>query len=171
VGAANAALPAQASRPFIFSDLIEGFSSDGFRRIFFNPKGRPYSPENLWTGGIRLSKPDFAAADGVTTTLNPLINSAESSLSPFFGSSAAAPQIAGIAALLRAIDPAITPGQMRRVLTHSCVDLMQFGVDRESGFGAVRADLAVQNLKLISHKYAHLATTAPPEDQDSRGNR
>jgi len=49
---------------------VETFSSDGFRRIFFNANGGAITPGNFTaTGGRLLIKPDITAADGVVTTL------------------------------------------------------------------------------------------------------
>src|SRR5205085_5061498 len=65
-----AAVNALASYPNSFSggnaNPVESFSSDGPRRIFFNPDGSPITPGNFSsTGGTVRQKPDLAAADGV----------------------------------------------------------------------------------------------------------
>ena len=75
---------------------METFSSDGPRRIFFSETGAAFTPGNLSsTGGIVLQKPDFVAADGVSVT------GVGNFPSPFFGTSAAAPHAAAIAALVK----------------------------------------------------------------------
>ncbi len=100
-----------------FSIPIEPFNSDGPRRMFFNSDGTAITPGNVLfgdfqnPGGVTLNKPDFAAADGVATGLLPY--------NPFYGTSAAAPHAAAIAALIVQARPAITPGQMRAVLSAS----------------------------------------------------
>jgi len=56
--------------PFIggSANSVETYSSDGPRRIFFNPNGTPITPGNFSsTGGQVLQKPDIAAADRVST--------------------------------------------------------------------------------------------------------
>src|SRR5262249_45331910 len=84
----------------------ESFSSDGPRRMFFDPGGTPFTPGNFLittNGGAIVKKPDFTAADGVSTGL--------ASFTPFFGTSAAAPHFAAIAALVKQASPSITPAQ------------------------------------------------------------
>src|SRR6185295_12281391 len=61
---------ANATTPFTAGAKIENFSSDGLRRVFFNPNGSAITPGNFSsTGGTVRQKPDIAAADGVRTTL------------------------------------------------------------------------------------------------------
>ena len=79
---------------------VETFSSDGPRRIFFNADGTAYTPGNVSsTGGVLLQKPDLTAADGVSVT------GVGGFASPFFGTSAAAPHAAAIAALVKSANP------------------------------------------------------------------
>ncbi len=60
--------------------------------MFLNPDGTEIVPGSVLfgpyvNGGVTLNKPDFLAADGVTTGL--------AQFSPFYGTSAAAPHAAG----------------------------------------------------------------------------
>jgi subtilisin family serine protease len=88
------------------SNPVEFFSSDEPRRIFFQEDGTPITPGNfLSTGGELRLKPDLAAADGVST--------ATPGFSPFYGTSAAAPHAAALAALLLEADPTLTPAALR----------------------------------------------------------
>ena len=126
--------------PFAFNsgNVVEKFSSDGPRRMFFNPNGTPITPGNFSsTGGSVLLKPEFTAADGVTTT--------PPGFAPFFGTSCAAPHAAAIAALVLSYNPGLTPAQVRTVLTNSCIDIMGAGWDRDSGNGILMAWKALQN--------------------------
>ncbi|HEV8184856.1 MAG TPA: S8 family serine peptidase [Chthoniobacterales bacterium] len=119
---------------------VETFSSDGFRRIFFNANGGAITPGNFTaTGGKLLIKPDITAADGVVTTL-PF----DSGLNPFFGTSAAAPHAGAIAAQVLSRRPSATPGQVRQALNASAIDILVSGIDRTSGRGIVMAPGAVQ---------------------------
>src|SRR6185503_2472683 len=56
-------------QPFDASSVVEPFSSDGPRRVFYQANGTPYTPGNvLATGGVLRQKPDVTAADGVSVT-------------------------------------------------------------------------------------------------------
>jgi Subtilase family len=116
----------------------EFFSSDGPRKIFFNPNGTPITLGNFLfstNGGITLQKPDIAAADGSASKTPGFF--------PFFGTSAAAPHAAAIAALILSVQPAWTPAQVLNAITSTAVDSMAPGVDRDSGHGIVMAWPAV----------------------------
>jgi subtilisin family serine protease len=101
------------------NDRIESFSSRGPARVFF-PKKR------------KRRKPDVAGIDGVRTT-GPGAFPVR-----FFGTSAAAPHLAGVAALLFEVDPQAKPRQVRRAIGKGAVDLGPKGRDKK--FGRGRAD-------------------------------
>jgi subtilisin family serine protease len=114
------------------------FSSDGPRRIFFFPDGAPITPGNFLfaTGGGRTrSNPDMAAADGVSCRTP--------GFSPFFGTSAAAPHAAAIAALVKGARPSATGAQVYDAMISTARDIRAPGVDRDSGYGLVMAPAAV----------------------------
>ncbi|MBZ0090564.1 MAG: S8 family serine peptidase, partial [Thermoanaerobaculia bacterium] len=120
---------------------VETFSSDGPRRIFYNANGTPITPGNyLSSGGTLRQKPDIAAADGVATATTP----PGGSFNPFFGTSAAAPHAAAIAALMLQAKPGATPAQVRQAFASTSLDIMAPGVDRDSGYGIVDAAEAVE---------------------------
>jgi subtilisin family serine protease len=127
---------------FFNSDAVtEVFSSDGPRRTFFNPDGSPITPGNFkfaTNGGTVLQKPDFTGADGITAR-TPGFN-------PFFGTSASAPHIAGVAALVWSANPGLTNTQVRTALLNSALDIGPPGFDPDSGFGIVRAKAAVDSV-------------------------
>jgi hypothetical protein len=135
-----AATPAAGPYPQIFNsgNVVELFSSDGPRRVFYQSNGTPYSPGNLSSsGGLLRQKPDITAADGVSVTgVGPFP-------SPFFGTSAAAPHAAAIAALVKSANLALTPAQIRTILTSTAIDIQAAGVDRDSGAGIIMARAAV----------------------------
>jgi hypothetical protein len=117
LGAFGVAAAEAPAPPTVFgSDTnVETFSSDGPRRHFFSPSGAPLTPGNFSsTGGAVVQKPDLTAADGVSCQA-PTFN-------PFFGTSAAAPHAAAIAALLRSARPAITNAEVRAILTSAPVE-------------------------------------------------
>jgi hypothetical protein len=115
---------------------IELFSSDGPRRIFFDRDSNPINPGLTFAsrGGTSRAKPDLAAADGVTTTLP-----AGPGLSPFFGTSAAAPHAGAIAALIKSAVPTATPAKIRSAMLSGSIDIEESSTDRNSGRGIVSA--------------------------------
>ncbi len=138
---AVAATPALASYPDPFNgrNVVETFSSDGPRRVFFNADGTAITPGNFSsTGGAIRNKPDITAADGVSTSVN--------GFNPFYGTSAAAPHAAAIAGLLKSYNPMMTPAQTRTALQSTTIDIMASGYDRDSGFGILDAAAALNGI-------------------------
>ena len=86
----------------------------------------------LPTREIRL-KPDLVGIDGVT------VSGAGGFDSPFYGTSAAAPHLAAIAALLWEKSPALSAEEVKEQLQAGCVDLGQLGADPTFGAGRVDA--------------------------------
>lgn len=133
----NSAFTGGAANP------VETFSSDGPRRVFFNANGSAITPGNfLSTGGTVRQKPDITAADGVATSFPAYPNSY---FNPFYGTSAAAPHVAAIAALVKSYKPNLTASQIRNILTSTALDIEAGGYDRDSGYGIVMADRALFN--------------------------
>jgi len=115
---------------------VETFSSDGPRRIFYNPNGTAITPGNfLSTGGLLLAKPDLTAADGVTT--------ATPGFAPFFGTSAAAPHAAAIAALMLSRNPGLTPAKVLSLMDSAALAVTQPPPGHLAGAGIVDARNAV----------------------------
>jgi len=111
-------------------DTVELFSSQGPTEIFFpSPETRP--------------KPDLVAFDGVSIT-----NAGGFPRCPpacrFFGTSAAAPHSAAVAALLLSKDPSLTPADIQDLLRTTAVDIGAPGPDDTSGAGRLDALAAAQ---------------------------
>jgi subtilisin family serine protease len=79
------------------------YSSDGPRRIFYGADGVTPVTLNL-TAGVALTKPDLSGIDGV--------NSGVDGFAPFYGTSAAAPHVAALAALLLQAAPTASPASI-----------------------------------------------------------
>lgn len=107
------------------NDDIEAFSSQGPSTIFFP------APETR-------QKPDVTAIDGVSVT------GAGGFPSPFSGTSASAPHVAGVAALLK--EGFTTAAEIVDALKNSAVDLGDPGADNTFGAGRVDAFAAAQQL-------------------------
>jgi hypothetical protein len=163
-----AATPAGAAfpNPFGPSNVVETFSSDGPRRIFYQADGTPITPGDVSaTGGTLRQKPDITAADGVSVT------GVGGFPSPFFGTSAAAPHAAAIAGLLKSANSSFTPAQIRAALTGSAIDIEGPGVDRDSGAGIIDAFAALQFLGVPGFANVQLGAftaTENPGDGDGR---
>ncbi|HEY7181700.1 MAG TPA: post-COAP-1 domain-containing protein, partial [Blastocatellia bacterium] len=156
-----AATPAGAAfpNPFNSSNVVETFSSDGPRRVFFQADGTPITPGDfLATGGLLRQKPDITAADGVSVT------GVGGFGSPFFGTSAAAPHAGAIAGLLKSANPSFTPAQIRAALTGSAIDIEAPGVDRDSGAGIIDAFAALQFLGVPGFANVELGAVAASEN-------
>ncbi|HEV8347729.1 MAG TPA: S8 family serine peptidase, partial [Vicinamibacterales bacterium] len=127
-----AATPAVGPFPQAFNsgNHVESTSSDGPRQIFYHGDGTAITPGNVSsTGGQVLQKPDFTAADGVS------VSGVGGFTTPFFGTSAAAAHAAAIAALVKSANTALTPAEIRTLLTSTAIDIEAPGVDRNSGAG------------------------------------
>jgi hypothetical protein len=88
-------------------------------------------PTNDWNGSSARVKPDIMGPDGVTT-----YTYGDKS---FHGTSAAAPHVAGIAALQLSINPSVTPDELQRLLEANAIDMSYSGKDNLYGWGRVDA--------------------------------
>jgi subtilisin-like proprotein convertase family protein len=141
---------------FTGSNVLENYSSDGARRIFYNSNGTLANSGNaslLADGGVVRQKPDITAADGVDT--------ATPGFGLFYGTSAAAPHAAGIVAQMLSVVPSATGAQIRAALTSSAIDIEGAGTDINAGAGIVMSDNAVSAL-LSSAVLSLGAVTATP---------
>ena len=59
------------------------------------------------------------------------------------GTSMAAPLVAGIAAMVRSVNPALSAAQVRAILQETATDLGEPGRDKNFGYGLVNAEAAV----------------------------
>ena len=125
--------------PFIGNESVETFTTDGPRRVFFNPDGSAITPGNyLASGGMVRRKPDISAADGVKT--------ATPGFTPFYGTSAAAPHAAAIGALMLSGRSSLTVDEARQTFIDTAYDIEAPGWDRDSGYGLIMADKVLDAL-------------------------
>jgi subtilisin family serine protease len=106
-------------------DQVESFSSRGPARIDFPAR-------------VDRAKPDLSGFDGVSIS-----NAGGFPLCPpfcpFFGTSAASPHTAGVAALLLQKNPSMTPLAVQVALRKGAADIGPLGFDNASGFGRLDA--------------------------------
>jgi len=140
--------------------LLESYSSAGGLPILFDTTGA-----RLATPVVR-PKPDFVGPDGVNDTFlgftlasdsppfpsNGLLNTAVSecqnnpSYPNFFGTSAATPHAAAIAALMLQANGALTPGEIYGALQKSASPMSSPSPDFNTGYGFIQADAALTQI-------------------------
>jgi hypothetical protein len=134
VGAARyTQTPAYGTMP----PLLESFSSAGGTPILFNTAG----------GAVNelRQKPEFVAPDGGDNTFFGF-DYEPNGFPNFFGTSAAAPHAAGVAALVHDLDPTLTPDQIYAAMQSTAIDMGTPGADFDSGYGLIQADLALASV-------------------------
>ncbi|MGK7394895.1 MAG: S8 family serine peptidase [Candidatus Cyclobacteriaceae bacterium M3_2C_046] len=127
------------------SPLLEPFSSAGGTPILLDPCGTPISPE------IR-EKPEICAPDGTNTTFFGF-DIEDDGFPNFFGTSAAAPHAAGIAALMGQASPSLDPEGIEELLISTALDMddpetpgFDSGFDFGTGYGYVQGFEALSHL-------------------------
>ncbi len=118
----------------------ESFTSLGTTKIFFDTEG------NRVTTTYR-NKPNITGIDGTNTTFFGGGDVEGDGFPNFFGTSAAAPHVAAVAALMKQAVPNATPRQIRIALEQSALDMGPVGFDFFTGHGLVRADAAITFLQ------------------------
>jgi hypothetical protein len=127
--------------------LVQNFSSVGGLPIQFDNLGRSIAE-------IVRAKPDIAGPDGVNTTFFGQQVDDGDTFPNFFGTSAAAPHVAGLAAIVRSAAPDLSAQDIKRALIRSGDDILSTqngtrtetetedapGFDFFSGAGLVRGD-------------------------------
>jgi Subtilase family len=142
---------------------LEYFSAEGGAPILFDTTGT-----RLTTPVVR-QKPDFVGPDGVNNTFigftlasdgypggtlntNNASCQNDTNYPNFFGTSAATPHAASIAALMLQANPALTPTQIYQALQNSALPMATPAPNYQSGYGFIQADAA----------FALLPQVAPP---------
>jgi hypothetical protein len=117
--------------------LLEYFSSKGGTPILFDTSGNPIN--------VVRQKPDFVAPNGGDNTF--FGSDYEGNGWPnFFGTSAAAPHAAAMAALIKQFDNSLSPDDVYNTMRSTAIDMNTAGFDFNSGFGLVQATLALASL-------------------------
>jgi hypothetical protein len=122
--------------------LIESFSSGGPTRIFFDKAGNPIS--------VVRQTPQITAPDGGNTSFFGADDGDADSFPNFYGTSAAAPAAAAVAALLLQANGSLTPAAIKTVLMNSAIDMdnpatpgFDTGFDAGTGAGLIQANAAL----------------------------
>lgn len=122
---------------------VEPFSAlGGELPYYFDGSGDP-----LPGAPVTRFKPQIAAPDGTNTSFFGSDIGYDADAHPnFFGTSAAAPHAAAVAALLRQASPTLDPSGVRQVLAAAAVDIEGPGTDDLSGAGLIDALDTVQTV-------------------------
>ena len=137
--------------------VLENFSSPGGDPILFDATGKRLAAP------VVRQKPDFVGPDGGNNTFlgftiagtgfddnSGVAACANNANFPnFFGTSAAAPHVASIAALLLQADPALTPAEIYQVLQQSTVPMGASSPNFDSGYGFVQANVAATMIPAV----------------------
>jgi hypothetical protein len=131
----------------VLPPLLELFSSAGSTPILFDTAGN-----RLAIPQIRL-KPEIVAPDGTNTTFFiPGVDVEPDGFPNFFGTSAAAPHAAAVAALMLQAVPTTAPERVYEILETTAIDMGPPGFDFDSGFGLIQADQALATLGVGSQE-------------------
>ncbi|HMM07240.1 MAG TPA: S-layer homology domain-containing protein [Clostridiales bacterium] len=117
--------------------------------------GHPAVPGVLACGAIDVAKPNFIesySSRGPVTMLSGIrekpdicgmdrvaVTGAGGFPSPFYGTSAASPHVAAVAALMKSRFPSLSAAEIRTILLNQAVDLGSAGYDFDYGYGRVDA--------------------------------
>src|SRR5262249_5293128 len=145
--------------------VLESFSSAGGPQIRLNTAGSPITP-------VTRNTPDITAPDGGNTTFFGQDIGFDTDTFPnFFGTSAAAPHAAAVAALMRQANPSATPAQIYSALETTPINMGPAGHASDPGFGLTAARAAIRSLVVPAITLPGGAVTytalAPPVVLDS----
>lgn len=138
--AAAAGGQAVGAVPFFNHQTPESFTSFGGTTILFSKTGAPLASADF------RATPQIAAVDGnINTFFGQLVDFDGDGTSNrhFFGTSAAAPNAAAVAALVLQANPGFTPAQIYSRLAATAIDVHTPGFDNRTGAGLINAYDAV----------------------------
>lgn len=130
-----------AAVPYYDSTVPQDFTGHGPIKRYFGPVVDTAPAEPLLLAEVR-QKPDIAATNGVRNTFFSAL--APDGFYRFFGTSAASPHAAAVAALLLEANSSLSPDEVRTAMVGTAIDIAPQGVDTITGYGLVQADAAVE---------------------------
>jgi hypothetical protein len=147
--------------PFNDSEEPEEYSSHGPVTHYFGPVTGSNAPAEPIAGSPEvIAKPDVVATDGGANTF---FGFCQSHVWRFYGTSAAAPHAAAVAALEREADPLATPEEVRQAQTENTLPVGAFPPEAV-GAGLVDAPEAISGL--LSVGFPGGTQFAPPEPEN-----
>lgn len=141
--------------------VVEAFSSKGGTPILFDIAGNPIN--------VVRQKPDFVAPNGGDNTFFGF-DYEGNGWPNFFGTSAAAPHAAGMAALLKEFDNTLTPGSVYSTMQTTAVDMDVAGFDFNTGYGLVQATPALASLDIDADTIPNSQDNCPDDANTAQDN-
>lgn len=150
--------------------MLEIFSAAGGTATLFKNNGLRLDPPEF------RKKPEVVGPDGTNTTFFFADTSRDLDDWPnFFGTSASAPHVAGVGALMLQANPALSPGDIYAALEGTALNMNPRaegppedldGFDFDTGYGFVQADLAVDAVATTGS-----GNSAPVANNDSASTK
>jgi len=119
--------------------LVASYSSHGGVPILFDLADLPVGP-------VDRGKPEVVGPDGANTTFfgADIVHATDPDIFPnFFGTSASAPAVAAIGAMMQQTRPGISPAEVESCLTQTAADMGTPGYDAETGNGWIQSEAAL----------------------------
>lgn len=152
-GATSIESPADFAKKY--GNVIAVGASWGLKDWYGNPKTPgtriSYQDKGWWSSntgdGLTLMAPSEFLTTNATKSSNTFAFGYENT---FNGTSAAVPNVTGVASLVWSANSNLTATQIKSILSETAYDLGAAGYDTEYGYGFVNADAAVRRAKAIA---------------------
>jgi hypothetical protein len=155
-----------------YSNVIATGASWGTRDWYGNAKtpGERISYANWWGSNFGEGLTLMAPSEIISTTATS--NSANGNVAlgydtRFNGTSAAVPEVSGVASLVWSLNPSLTGKQIKAIVSETAYDLGATGYDTIYGYGSINADAAVRRAMAIARnstlaaELLRIPTTSP----------
>lgn len=128
-------------------DRIAFYSNYGSRSIDVAAPGGDYGPLYDQTGDLNLRDLHYHTFSTYPTNIEPYITSNLRGYALLQGTSMASPKVAGIAGVIKAHNPGLTPAQVTALIQQTAVDLGKPGTDALFGAGEANSYTALTGMK------------------------
>jgi len=128
-------------------DKIAFYSNYGSRSIDVAAPGGDYGPIYDQTGALNLRDLYYHTFSTYPTNMEPYITSNLRGYALMQGTSMASPKVAGIAGVIKAHNPGLTPAQVTALIQQTAIDLGKPGTDELFGAGEANIYTALTGMK------------------------
>lgn len=140
-----------------YANVVAVGASWGTTDYFGNPKtpGDRISYQGWW--GSNYGEPLTIMAPSEFTTTSATRNNSGSfdfGYNNFNGTSASTANVSGVASLIWSVNPNLSAGQIKAIISETAYDLGNPGYDQETGYGFINADAAVRRALAITRGVA-----------------